>query len=428
MSRLPFELFLALRYLRPKRTFVSIITLISVIGVTLGVSVLIVVISVMSGFDKELREKILGFNAHMRVTSPVANGLSNYKEIADDIAKNPNVTGVAPYVMTQVLLDKSSEDNDSLGAMPVPLVKGVDTELEGLVSVLPDKIISGSFNLENNGVLIGSRLARSYGLEVGDLLTIYSVKQVEDMKRNLQNGNEEFVPPDDFEIRGIFDLGYYQYDQLFIACSLEDSQEFLGFEYDDLVTGLTVMIENPNDVGVVRGELIRDLEHSVRIETWTETNRDMLDALVVEKNVMFYILFFIMIVAAFGITSALITFVVQKTREIGILKALGASNLQIVLLFLGQSFAVGVVGVIGGFCVGLLALEYRNEFLLMMRNITGSELFPASIYNFSSLPALIVRQDIAIICGASLVICIVAGVIPAWSAGKLRPLEALRRE
>jgi lipoprotein-releasing system permease protein len=150
--------------------------------------------------------------------------------------------------------------------------------------------------------------------------------------------------------------------------------------------------------------------------------------LVVEKNVMFYLLFFIMIVAALCILSALITFVVQKTREIGMLKALGATDLQVSGLFLSQSGFVGAVGIVAGFGLGRILLAYRNEFLAFMNHLTGFELFPASIYGFNKLPALIVPRDILIICGSALLICLLGGIIPAWRAGRLRPVEALRYE
>jgi lipoprotein-releasing system permease protein len=140
------------------------------------------------------------------------------------------------------------------------------------------------------------------------------------------------------------------------------------------------------------------------------------------------VVFFIMIVAAFGIMSTLIVFVVQKTREIGLLKAVGATSMQIMWLFLSRSLALGVVGVAGGFAFGLAAISYRNEFLHFMRRATGFELFPASIYGFSELPAMIVPGDVAVICGGSLIICLLAGVVPAWIAGRLRPVEALRYE
>lgn len=153
-----------------------------------------------------------------------------------------------------------------------------------------------------------------------------------------------------------------------------------------------------------------------------------LDALIVEKNVMFFILFFIMVVAAFGIMSAQITFVVQKTREIGMLKALGASQFQIMWVFLSQSLMVGVIGVLSGFGLGILAVSYRNEFLFLLRKLFNFELFPERLYMFNKLPALIVPQDVAVICGASLVICILAGLFPAWNASRLHPIEALRHE
>jgi len=164
------------------------------------------------------------------------------------------------------------------------------------------------------------------------------------------------------------------------------------------------------------------------VTTWMEENANLLGALVVEKNVMFYLLFFIMIVAALCILSALITFVVQKTREIGMLKALGAADLQVSLLFLSQGALVGLIGVLAGYGLGRLALAYRNEFLHVMNYFTGFELFPPSIYNFTELPALIVPRDILLVCGSALLVCTLGGAIPAWLAGRLKPVDALRYE
>ena len=164
------------------------------------------------------------------------------------------------------------------------------------------------------------------------------------------------------------------------------------------------------------------------VTTWMEESSGILSALIVEKNVMFYLLFFIVLVAALCILSAQITFVVQKTREIGMLKALGATNLQISGVFLSQSAIIGVLGVLAGYGLGILALAYRNEFLHFMNRLTGWELFPAAIYNFSELPAIIDTRDIVLICGSSFVICILGGVLPAWRAGRLKPVEALRYE
>ena len=186
------------------------------------------------------------------------------------------------------------------------------------------------------------------------------------------------------------------------------------------------MLKDQEKAPMARSELEQELGRGYEIKTWQEENSKMLNALLVEKNVMFYLLFFIMIVAAFGIMSALITFVVQKTREIGILKALGASGGQIVWIFLSQSLLVGVFGVVSGLGLGVLAVHYRNEFLFFMRRATSFELFPAEIYGFTELPALVDRSDVALICGGSLVICLLAGLLPAWNAGRLKPVEALR--
>jgi lipoprotein-releasing system permease protein len=221
-------------------------------------------------------------------------------------------------------------------------------------------------------------------------------------------------------------MGYYDYDLNVIAVSLENAQDL--YDLDDGVHGLMVMLRDPYQAASVSNELAAALGPNYTASTWMAENSAILGALVVEKNVMFYLLFFIVLVAALCILSAQITFVVQKTREIGMLKALGATNLQISGIFLGQSAIIGVLGVLAGYGLGVLAVMYRNEFLEFMRRATGWELFPASIYQFSQLPAIIDIHDIAIICGCSFVICILGGVIPAFRAGRLKPVEALRYE
>ena len=188
------------------------------------------------------------------------------------------------------------------------------------------------------------------------------------------------------------------------------------------------MLDNPDLAGPVRRELEKTLGTEFYIVTWMEQNSVILNALAVEKNVMFYLLFFIVLVAALCILNAQITFVIQKTREIGMLKALGASRLQISGIFLFQSAIIGVIGVSSGFGLGMLAVTYRNGFLHFLRHTTGLEIFPASVYGFADLPALIMPNDVAIICVSSFVICILGGLLPAWRAGKLKPVEALRYE
>lgn len=424
MSRLPFELLLALRYLRPKRTFVSVITLISVLGVTLGVAVLIIVISVMTGFDHQLRDKILGFNAHLRITARDSS-MTNYAAVTAQVQAIPQVRGVSPFVACRVLIRTHPPD----GSQPLsdaPWVRGVDPEAEARVSDLLTNVFEGSTNLDGRGILVGREFAEGMQLMVGDRVTIYSPEDLEKMEAARKKGEDVASLPDDYEVRGVFDMGYYEYNANFVLTSLENAQNLAGL--GDSVHGLLVELDDPDLAGVVRQELRPRLGPGYRISLWTEENSALLDAIAVEKNVMFYILFFIMIVAALCILSALITFVVQKTREIGMLKAIGATNWQISGIFLAQSAVVGIMGVIAGYGLGMLAVHYRNEFLHFMRRATGWELFPASIYGFGELPALVVPHDVMLICTSALVICLLGGVIPAWQAGRLKPVEALRHE
>ena len=425
MSRLPLEFFLALRYLRPKRTFVSAITLICVIGVMLGVAVLIVVLSVMTGFDRQLRDRIIGFNAHLKVYHR-DELLKDYETIVNQIARHPEVVSASPFVLGQVMV--KTQPFEGRPRVMAPVVRGClpDPKQEQLVSSIPSSIISGSFDLEDNGVLVGKAFAHKMKLRVGDLIAVFSVATMEKMERGREEGEETAVLPDEFEIKGIFDVGYYEYNEMFVVTSLLNAQKLYGL--DESVHGLLVKLTNPDRAAVVRRELESTLGPDYEISTWMEDNVELLEALVVEKQVMFYLLFFIMIVAAFGIASALITFVVQKTREIGMLKALGATNRQVLVLFLSQGLFVGVIGVVAGLFLGRLAVAYRNEFLLFMRQVTGFQLFPESLYNFKELPALVVTSDLVIICGASLLICTAAAFIPAWNASRLKPVEALRHE
>ena len=423
MSRLPFELLLALRYLRPKRTFVSVITLISVLGVTLGVAVLIIVISVMTGFDKQLRDKILGFNPHLRIDFE-GGTMRDYQRLMRQIAADPQVKGAAPFVIGQVLVE--SEPRVGQSKVAAPWVRGILPELETNVTILPRSIIQGKFDVSDQGLVIGSEFARHMDLEVGDRLMIYSPKDLKIWRQSVTNEHARVPTPPEYEVRGIFDVGYYEYNLSFIVSALSDAQDL--YDLSNSVHGLMVMLKDAYEAPAVAKEIARSLGPDYHVVTWMQENANILNALVVEKNVMFYLLFFIMIVAALCILSALITFVVQKTREIGMLKALGATDLQVSLLFLSQGALVGAVGDLAGYGLGMLALAYRNEFLHFMNRLTGFQLFPSDIYGFSELPALIVSRDILLICGSAWLVCILGGLIPAWRAGRLKPVEALRYE
>jgi len=415
---------LALRYLRPKRTFVSIITLISVLGVMLGVAVLIIVISVMSGFDQDLRDRIFGFNAHLKVFAR-GETMQDYALVASRVASNRLVRGVAPFVLGQVMVKTEPESGQKRVA--APWVRGVNPDLEAGVSLLPKSIVQGRFDLSRRGLVVGTVFADNMHLRVGDRLTVYSWEDLRKMEESRGKENERAVLPDDYEVRGIFDAGYFEFNASIIVTSLEDAQALYDLEDSDSVHGLLVSLRDPYLAQAAARALESELGGDFNVTTWLEDS-PMMMAVLVEKNVMLYILFFIVIVAAFGITCTLITFIVMKTREIGLMKALGASNRQVMWVFLGQSLIVSVLGVAAGVGIGLLAVAYRNEFLALMRRLTGFQLFPEEIYQFNQLPALVMPGDIAIICGGSLLICLLAAAFPARRASKLNPVEALRHE
>jgi lipoprotein-releasing system permease protein len=429
MSGLPFELLLALRYLRPKRTFVSVITLISALGVTLGVAVLIIVLSVMSGFDRLSREKIIGFSPHLKITQR-NHTMRDYSRVAKAALANRQVKAAAPFVLEQVLVVTEPESGQR--QVWAPALIGLVPQLETNMSILPRSIVEGKFDVNDRGLLVGRQFALNLNLSVGDRVEVYAPNVFEGLFELARtNGGE--LPPNtrlpvvpEYDVRGIFDVGYYEYNLSFVATSLRDAQDLYGL--DNMVHGVKVMLHDPYKAPEVQEELARALGPNYEVKSWMEENAALLGALVVEKNVMFYLLFFIMIVAALCILSALITFVVQKTREIGMLKALGAADAQVSLLFLSQGALVGLIGVAAGYGLGRLALAYRNEFLHLMNQLTGFELFPASIYNFTELPALIIPRDILLVCGSALLVCTLGGAIPAWLAGRLKPVDALRYE
>jgi lipoprotein-releasing system permease protein len=414
---------LALRYLRPKRTFVSVITLIAIVGVTLGVTVLIVVIAVMTGFGEQLRERLLGFVPHVTVRRPGMN-LRNYDGVLTTIQRHPLVAQAAPWVEGPIFLERPSEEGSTI---LTPILRGLDPRTSDTAPLLKN-IRLGTNTLRGNTVLIGWELAQQLDVIPGDVVNILPPGLVQRMWSAMREGSrpEEAYLPKEFEVAGIFDAGYYEFNIAYVVTSLWTAQDL--YDLDEAVHGISVTLTDPMQAEAAARDLARELGPEFQVTTWMQEKSDILSAVAVEKNVMFIVLFFVMIVAAFGITSTLITFVVQKTREIGVLKAVGCTSAQVSWLFLSQSVFVGVIGVASGCALGTLAVRYRNEFLAFMRRTTSLELFPASIYGFGELPARIEWGDVALISGSALLICVLAGLLPAWNAGRLQPVEALRHE
>ncbi len=412
---LPVELFLCLRYLKPKRTFVSVITVISVLGVAIGVMVLVVVLSVMNGMGRDLKLIMLGMNSHVIVVSDEV--MRDWETVAATAEKTPHVRAAAPFVVGPVMLE--FRDTFFTG-----VIKGIEPKREKGVSDIAKYVLpGGKFDLQSDNVLVGSELARRAQIFAGDKITVAGPRVLK-----VAHKQDEAFLPVELTVMGIFQSGMYDYDAYFLITSLETAQEI--YDVGGGVHGIGVMTDDPFGPAIlqVTRTLNDQLKPPLMARTWMDENRTLFSALQVEKNVMFIIMFFISIVAGFCIMNTLVTVVVQKTREIGALKALGASDRQVLAIFTAQGFVVGVFGVASGVAAGLLALTFRNELLGLLRNVTGFELFPAKIYHFSELPSQVIPGDIVLICVLALVICTLAGLLPAWRAARLEPVEALRYE
>ena len=428
--KVPFSLFLALRYLKPKRTFVSLITVISILGVTLGIAVLITVISVMRGFELELRNKVLGFEPHILVQDNM-NALQDWQPLLKKIRETPGVVGAAPFVQGPVVVEFGNQ-------RMTPLIRGIDIDQEKEVTDIA-KFIQKGGTFENSGdtAVIGDTLARMLGVFVGDKITVYSpgnikpildaIKKAEQDPKALQEV-KQLVLPRDLTVTGIFKSGRYDYDAQFLLVPLYVGQELYGMTENDSLTGISIKTSDANRAGETAKNLMPILPENVTAATWEQRNKTIFEAIAMERVTMFVILMCIIVVAAFGIMNTLITVTVQKTRDIGIMKALGATTGQMVWVFLGQGMVVGFLGNLSGLALGMTLITYRNEFKVWLAQKLGIEVFSAEIYQFSQIPAQVVPEYVAIICISAFVICSLAALIPAYFAARLDPVKALRQE
>lgn len=416
---LPVELFLALRYLRPRRTFVSVITVLSFLGVTLGVMVLIVVLSVMAGFRQRLDDKIIGFNAHITVALADGGVLYDADKAIDIIKQQPEVLAAGIFIRGPVLIKHD-------GRMSPAYIKSVPEEGDDPVLPLKKFLKMGEYELHGDSVIVGSEWSKRNLAFPGDQIEIYGPSLLNAIAQEQPGKNMVIPSPDTPIVRGIFQTGQFDYDLNFLLVSTEMAQHLYGL--GDGVHGIAVRLRDSSQAEAVKERLNQILPPKLRARTWMDDNRDLFNAIATERVVMTFILFFVMLVAAFGLCSTLITITVQKSREIGLMKALGANDLQVCGVFLFHGIVVGIVGAISGTAFGLLLLHYRNPFRNFLMSAFRIEVFPSSVYGLPEIPAVINPMNVVLIAISAVVICVLAALIPALSAAKLAPARALRYE
>lgn len=415
---MPYELFIALRYLKAKRkqTFISIITFISILGVTVGVTALIVVLSVMAGFEEDLRDKILGVNAHL-VVLELGKGMKNYKEVAEKAKTVEGVVGASPFIYNQAMLSTES------GVVGVVL-RGLDVDTAGEVTALPKRIKSGSIDGLRNpmqdkydadsplpGIIVGKELSRNLGIAAGDEVNVIS-----------PTGTMTAAGPVPrvarFKVSGIFEFGMYEYDSSMAFISIDSANRF--FRMGDTATGIEVRIKDIYQAEKIGRNIQKALGGFYYVRTWMDMNKNLFSALKLERAAMFIILLLIVIVAALNIISTLIMAVMEKGKDIAILKSMGATASGIMRIFIIEGLVIGIVGttlgVSGGMFLGVMLKKY--QFIKL----------PGDVYTIATLPVKMDPFLITLIAVASLCISFLATIYPAWQAAKMDPVEALRYE
>ncbi len=423
-----YEYRIAWKYLTRKKKsgFISLITWISVLGVAVGVMALIVVLAVMSGFDRELKEKIVGLNPHIYVQA--SDGISDPDRVVKDIQSLgiPEIHSVARVVQGQAIIRSAA---NAIGVM----VKGIDQESHELDG-LQKYIKRGAFNfskgtLPEGGLLpsclIGQELARALRVGVGDMIYLISpfLEKTAAGTTGFLPRKAESVP---FVVRGIFSMGMNDFDTQLALIDLKEAQAL--YHLKARISGISVRLNDVDHADSLKYKIQNHLGISYSAMSWMDLNRNFFSALKIEKSVMTILLFLIVLVAAFNIVSTLTMVVMEKTRDIGILKALGATGWGIKRIFIFQGFTVGFFGVILGGFSGLGLAAHINEVADFIERTTGLSVFPSDIYYFSRIPTEIKDMDVMVVIALALAASMIAGFYPAHKASQLRPVEALRYE
>ncbi len=415
------DLFLAWKYFKPKRSAVSVITLISVIGVALGVGVLIVVLAVMTGFSDKMKEKLLETTSHAQIYSRNGGYIPDPEQVRKAVEKNGG--SALPVVVSPVLLQIGER------FVPKQLI-AFDADAGAKQFKIGESVERGRFSLERGEMMVSYLTARDLEIQPGSKVLVHSPSRLAGLVRRDENGklvlSERTYLPGEFRVPGTFAFGKYDFDRDVIFLNLEDADELFGLPLG-AATGVYVWTADPFHMEEFLENLKKDLP-ACEVYSWQELNGRLLGVLNVEKNMQFFLLVFIVLVAAFSITNTLITTVIQKTREIGVLKSMGATSGSVMRIFILQGFFVGWIGTVCGIGLGVLVVHYRMAILRALRFVTGQEIFPKEFYFFSELPAHIVTGDVLWIAVISILLCTFGGVIPAFRAAKLDPAGALRYE
>ena len=418
-SRLPFELLVGWRYTRAGRAarrnrFISFISSVSMVGIALGVAALIIVLSVMNGFQKEVRDRMLGVLSHIEVLAYTGAAIDNPTGVQNTLALQPQVLASAPFVLSQVLL---AQGEDMRGT----LVRGIDPAQEVLVTdavaLMPPDVLAqlqpGTF-----GVVLGNELARALGVKTGDNITLVApggqVTPAGVVPRMKQ-----------LTVVGLLDSGHYEYDASLALLHMDDAQKIFRLEGPN---GIRVKLKDAQQARSVADELTPLLGEDVVVRDWTRANRTWFAAVQIEKRMMFIILTLIVAVAAFNLVSTLVMTVTDKQADIAILRTLGASPGSIMGIFVVQGALVGVIGTLSGLLLGLLVAFNIGSIVPAIESALGASFLPKDIYLISRMPSDPQWADIGPVVIIALVLALVATLYPSWRASRIDPAEALRHE
>ena len=411
-----YELLVGLRYTRAKRRnhFISFISLMSMAGIALGVAALIVVLSVMNGFQKELRTRILGVASHVQL-SGADNRLVDWKAAAQTAAQNPRVLAAAPFVNAQGLLSFGQAVRGSV-------VRGVIPEMEDKVAEIGMHMRAGRLDALRPGefgIVLGAELARALGVLYGEKVVLIAPQG--------QVTPAGVIPRlKQFTVVGIFEVGMFEYDSGLALIDLQDAQRV--FQMGDAVSGVRLKLDDLFAARTVAREIMARFDSSVFATDWTRSHANFFRAVEIEKRVMFIILLLIVAVAAFNIVSTLVMAVTDKQADIAILRTLGASPASILQIFIVQGALIGVIGTLAGLAGGVLLAMHVDVVVPALERMFSVQFLSKDIYYISDLPSDVKWSDVVVICAVSLALSFVATLYPSWRASRVNPAEALRYE